>query len=1055
MYNIKLFLKSTLRKPLFVLMYAILIAVSSMAFTSNALETLFAIKSIDAIKKYYRPIGYLSGNPDVREGKKIISKSPYIELENSLIYSRGKLADIENADVDGIRVTDAFFKHTNEVVFEGVLTDKKKVDNPKGRGYYYELNFEVTNVKAAFKDYMSVGDSVSIRSLPGLEDLVTIDPGVAYYPTEQDKTFAKEYKTLNKEKKYLVRAYYIESNKINAPGVAQRGRAGSNFIILPLIPGENTEYLKEIKSDVNYQNDMPDKLADYVEYLNYNRKMLSVTGAKDVSLLPNFQEKAKRYYIVKGRMLNSEDDREGNKVCLIHENFAKLRGLDVCDTIKMELKKNSDAEDVSGYAMWEEWDVWKDNKGEETEFKIVGLFNDMGYYYVSAYGQGIFVPDSCIPEGYSKDYLKENGESEYSFVLKNAEDMEGFVKENEKKLNEAGYTIVWVDNSAEMFLEVSKKIKDSAITGTALSGLLIIAVLSAVCIIYVNQRKKEYSVAKALGAKTGFSFFCMDAAFCVIAVPGIIAGAVIGQRKMLKDSEVLLKPLEEYTKSVKLTAPQTIWLILTLLCILAFIIFVLIICNMILGKVPVFSLLHGNRKGNAVYKADTAVQSISGTEKELTENITLSSQYDRGQKIIYGERGKSTRWKYTYIFKHIVRTKTKTIFFIAMSAGAVMFFGWLNGTVNNYKANIEHFYKSAVIEGELIRTDPNITFTGNSAEGVIPPKLVFDLEKTDYMSEVYTEETTLVNELCSMENGFSGGNELLISKDAIAVGVNDWEKFTEETGSGLLVEFAGGYTGEYFTRNREEGDVNGFEIIVPEQYMKINGLKYGGAVSITHMFPNGDVNGLVCKVVGSYKKIQGKEKAKDIGNSIIIQSQTLKNLARQDYRFLTVKFKFKTEKNRELIKDKSKLTNLVTENGADSYLRLIVWDKELSDVVEPMERVVSLFEVLYPFIILTVAVIGMGFQILMLMRRKKEATLMRLLGSNKREVWQVMFIGHLLLSVLGIITGVFVCYLIYKNMAFGVFLAIGLYFVGNVAGGIVGNFLILKSFKLELLQESE
>lgn len=66
-----------------------------------------------------------------------------------------------------------------------------------------------------------------------------------------------------------------------------------------------------------------------------------------------------------------------------------------------------------------------------------------------------------------------------------------------------------------------------------------------------------------------------------------------------------------------------------------------------------------------------------------------------------------------------------------------------------------------------------------------------------------------------------------------------------------------------------------------------------------------------------------------------------------------------------------------------------------------------------------------------------------------------MFIGHLLLSVLGIITGVFVCYLIYKNMAFGVFLAIGLYFVGNVAGGIVGNFLILKSFKLELLQESE
>ena len=102
--------------------------------------------------------------------------------------------------MDGIRVTDAFFKHTNEVVFEGVLTDKKKVDNPKGRGYYYELNFEVTNVKAAFKDYMSVGDSVSIRSLPGLEDLVTIDPGVAYYPTERTKLLQRNIKRLIKKR---------------------------------------------------------------------------------------------------------------------------------------------------------------------------------------------------------------------------------------------------------------------------------------------------------------------------------------------------------------------------------------------------------------------------------------------------------------------------------------------------------------------------------------------------------------------------------------------------------------------------------------------------------------------------------------------------------------------------------------------------------------------------------------------------------------------------------------------------------------------------------------
>ncbi len=1054
MYNFKLFLKSTLRKPLFVIIYVFLIAVSSMAFTSNAMETLFAVKSIDTIKKYYRPIGYLSGNPDVREGKEIISKSPYLDIENVMLNSRGKLIDIENPDVDGVGVKNAYYKHTNEVVFAGVLINKRKVDNPKGRGYYYEMEFEVTGIEAAFKDYMSVGDSIYIRSIPGIEDIPT--PDISYYPTEQDEAFVKEYKTLVKEKNYIVRAYYYESNKINSVGVAQKGRAGSNFIILPLIPDENSGCFKEIKSDDDYHKEMPEKLKNYVEYLNYNRRMLYLMGMKDVSLFPTFQEKAKRYYIVEGRALNAEDDRTKNKVCLIHENFAKLRGLGVGDTIKMEVKKNTRAEDVDGYAMWEDWDIWKDSPGEEAEFEIVGLFNDMGFYYISPYGQGIFVPASCIPEGYSRNYLKESGENNYSFVLKNPEDIESFTKENEKKLGDLGYTIMWVDNSAEMFLGVSNKIKESAVTGTVLSGLLMVAVLSAVCIIYVNQRKKEYAVAKALGAKTGFSFFCMDMAFCVIAVPGIIAGAVIGQRKMLKDSEVLLKPLEEYAKSVKLSAPKTVWLILTMLCILAFIILVLIICNMVLGKIPVFSLLHGNGKKNTVYKAGISVQSsASGMKSDLIENTALSNSTDKGRKIIYTVSGKSGRWKYGYIFKHIIRTKTKTVFFIAISAGAVLFFGWLNGTLSKYKADIESFYKATVIEGELIRTDANVTFTGNSAEGVIPPELVSDLEKTEYMSEIYTEETALINSLDIVDKGIVNENVLPISKNIIAIGVNDWEKFTMETGSGISVKFTGGYTGEYFTRVREEGDINGHEIIVPEEYMKFNGLKSGDVVSLTHEYSNNSSGGLYCKIVGSYKAVQGGERAKNIGNSVIIYSQTLKELAKQDYRFLTARFKFKTEKNRELIKDKSKLTNLVTENRADSYLRLIVWDRELSEVVEPMERVVSLFEVLYPFIILIVVVIGMGFQILMLMRRKKEATLMRLLGSGKREVWRIMFTGHLLLCVLGITIGIAILLPLYKNMAFSVILATGLYLLGNVAGGIIGNFLILKSFKLELLQESE
>ena len=63
--------------------------------------------------------------------------------------------------------------------------------------------------------------------------------------------------------------------------------------------------------------------------------------------------------MVEGRMLTKEDDAEGRMVCVIHEKFAKLRGLGLGDILSMKLEEDHGMNGWAGYTLWEEWEEWK------------------------------------------------------------------------------------------------------------------------------------------------------------------------------------------------------------------------------------------------------------------------------------------------------------------------------------------------------------------------------------------------------------------------------------------------------------------------------------------------------------------------------------------------------------------------------------------------------------------------------------------------------------------------------------------------------------------------
>ena len=136
-------------------------------------------------------------------------------------------------------------------------------------------------------------------------------------------------------------------------------------------------------------------------------------------------------------------------------------------------------------------------------------------------------------------------------------------------------------------------------------------------------------------------------------------------------------------------------------------------------------------------------------------------------------------------------------------------------------------------------------------------------------------------------------------------------------------------------------------------------------------------------------------------------------------------------------------------------MRLFIWNEELHEVVEPMERTLSLFQVLYPAAMVVVLVLGLGFQLLLLLQRRKEAAVMRILGSPARMVSGLLGAEQLLLCLVGTAFGLLVGWFQAETLAWGIWLAVGVYVLGNVLGIVIGSVAVARRSPLALLQEKE
>lgn len=190
---------------------------------------------------------------------------------------------------------------------------------------------------------------------------------------------------------------------------------------------------------------------------------------------------------------------------------------------------------------------------------------------------------------------------------------------------------------------------------------------------------------------------------------------------------------------------------------------------------------------------------------------------------------------------------------------------------------------------------------------------------------------------------------------------------------------------------------------------------------------------------------------------MLVSLSFLELLEDDNLNYSTAKFSLDTAKNRELADFRDAARAVVEAPAAGELeLSLVVWDNELRQVAEPMEKNINLMKVLYPVANIVSFFIAAGLGVLLLFQRRREAAILRVLGVGVMPVRLTLSFELLVLNVAGVLLGLAAIYVVTEAVSLPAMgIAAAAYFAGGVIGAIVGSVVVTKARPLELLQVKE
>lgn len=1053
-------------------------------FISSISQFFIVNREIDNIGMYFRSIGTIAPtdfNYNVKEAQEIITGDPMVDFEDNRKQTIGIIGGLYSVERHSPNISSLEGSNIEDNIFIGKISGAYKSRSADNIYQGSILITKVDEILAGIPSFIK-GDSIYMSTKEyhisfNSHSLTTGEKNEYINDDVIDKLFE-----LKPGKKYIFRAF-IESDF----------KEGS--FVKPLYDN-GPLYMEVDNNNIDWDDSKFKIIKNEIDFINENIISYNIIGTKDMTAMPELQDSMKDYYLLEGRWINSEDNINKDKVVVIHETIADMYEINIGDKIEMKMRDSEYGQYLASEKDKREWRTY--HTSEPISFEVVGIFeSNIGPKRL--YGN-MYVPASTIPlelGTYNKGVDDQISiyPHMYSFVLKNLGDESVFIEKYEEQLKELGYELNFVINNGKGFLESTIPIKRSSRISLVLFSILMILIQAFVVYIYVDGHKFNYAIERALGIPARVSGRHLVLPLIISGTIASAIGGYLGYNNAMEKSVELLADLVETAQATINSGLDIKYLVsFVTLSIVPFVAMLLLGIRQLKSS-SVIDLINNNKgKKQIVTETDTESESFK-TGKDTTI-ITLETKVDTRDIVNseeqYMDKDKAIRTKDSkkalraFSLNHTLRSKITSMLLIVLAGIFTFSLLWMNYLTIRNRDLIDKAYNENIITAD-------ITTIGDAASsrievGPINGKHIDNLFKTDMVKDYSGVAQMLYIELYVNREGvvekYQAGEKdtvhYLTRKPTFNIYASN-KSYNRVDGGMALTEltFVEGYSledfdKEYFGDYSDRGNptiINksgkeGFPVLVSNAAMEHFGLELGNKIFLE---PNLNLRKLSIEsygtIVGTFK---GIEREKDIyGYSQINQEidlfiypiSALEAIENELY-YSKLGLEFKPEKNKELMSRKDELRRIVANNPFNNFpTELNIWDKELSNVVEPLEKNISLLEVLYPLTFILSIVIAGILAFVMVLNRSIDVAILRMLGVKSKEVQWNLFRENIVLVLIGIIIASITVFVITLNSypldITKYAMVIGGYLLGTFAGLMLGIGKVTNKKPLEMLQVKE
>ena len=1075
-----IFLRSTRRQPIRTVLLLLIITLITFAFTARAAEYLLVRQETERLGSYYKAIGKISRlegsgtapTASFDEVREFLENDPRVACTSWYRTCSAVLQGMYNADVSGFGVSDSC--KTN-LYFTGTLLAINEVT-----GKASELINASADVEWTLCCYFR-----EEQSLAGAPELVWEGRIVkVYVPTEEAQAALD---TLTVGKQYLLCArsegtrqftedFFLDKPTMRKP---QRGRpdwkveeveGGDQISARPLAKGAPLFYPVPDSGEIDWSDPALTGVEEELQVCREELSALMVHARQAMDIMPETQPD-QDIYLVDGRWLTYEDTAAQNRVCVIHEEMANLRGLSIGDTITLKLR------DVDDEYLWNGGYIGFPASGivppygTATEtFEIVGTYNFVHPALEGSWFTGhrnrIWIPESAVPDDFNAFAHLLNASSIY-FALTSPKVTEEFLADTRDGLAAMALQVNMQDNGWEDFQTAIKPMLQSSLYNLIIFGLILLTALCLVAFFYLRARKRDVAIARALGVPAGVCVRQGALPLALIGLAGTAGGTVLGWQYALNRGAKTLASLSAYGEVAAEFALPRYWLAAIFGGILL-LFFVLALGGMAyVSRKPTLELLQGNVQ--VKQKEETAAQmaALDAAPKVAGAGNVIGCRTGTFPAApgMPAKRALGVAHTLRFVGCYIRRSKVKSALVLLLAALFTIGLAAIRLSILQSSARVDELFNTISVEMSLMRKNTSDYVMGG---GFVAQKAVDNILSSGFAESAYLEGQCAVMSMQVTEESDSpdapGTNSSwnLNGAAALMVSFSDLEKF-QSVGSGSNVEISyfDGWDAGMFTKDWSGSGA--LPVLMPAPMYESMHIPPNGNVALDILWEDAHVFHVrVLKVAGTYTGAltingDGSERL-----YLLTPAGVMENVMQNHIAYSTARFTLDSSWNRELDTVYTAVEEILEAPGAGLIpLRPMIWDEELTQAVEPLEDSIRLMEMLYPVALALSLLAALGVSALLILTEAREAAIMRVLGTTKLRSRIILVLQIIFVVLAGLMIGLAASFAWAGSMGLAwataglSLLCAAAYLLCAAVGSAAGAVIVTNRPPLELLQVKE